>query len=162
MRKLLRRLTLPAVLLVLWLMLNDTVSVGHVVLGSVLALLLTWAAQALRPLHAYPKRPWVMLKLLGHIMIDVARSNIMVARIVLLGEKAQANPGYIAVPIQLRNPHALAALACILTFTPGTVWSDFSEDDGLLTLHVLDLKEEQEWLDLIHYRYESPLKEIFE
>lgn len=162
MRKLLRRLTLPAVLLVLWLMLNDTVSPGQIVLGALLALTLTWAAQALRPLHANPKKPLVMLKLMAHVMIDIARSNVMVARIVLLGAKAQATPGYIAIPIQLVNPHALATLACIVTFTPGTVWSDYSEQEGILTLHVLDLKEEAEWLDLIHYRYERPLKEIFE
>jgi multicomponent K+:H+ antiporter subunit E len=162
MTRLIHRLTLPAVLLVLWLMLNDTLAPGHILLGSALALALSWAARALRPLHANARNPAAILRLTGHVMVDVARSNLMVARIVLLGRKAGATPGYIRIPLQLRNPHALAALACIVTFTPGTVWSDFSEQDGILTLHVLDLKEETQWLELIHNRYERPLKEIFE
>jgi multicomponent K+:H+ antiporter subunit E len=162
MRRLLQRLALPGTLLVLWLMLNDTMAPGQIALGTALALFLSWAAQAMRPLHARPRRPWVLAKLAGHVLIDVIRSNIMVARIILLGATANATPGYIHVPIQLRNPHGLAILACILTFTPGTVWSDFSEHDGVLTLHVLDLNDKAQWHDLIHHRYERPLMEIFE
>lgn len=157
-----KRLILPLTLLVLWLMLNDTLSAGYIALGLALALFLSWAAQAMRPLHARPKKPLTILKLAADVMVDITRSNIMVARIVLLGKRANATPGYIRIPIGLRDPHALAVLACIVTFTPGTVWSDFSEERGLLTLHVLDLKDEAEWLDLIHRRYELPLKEIFE
>ena len=46
--------------------------------------------------------------------------------------------------------------------TPGTVWAGFSEQKGVLTLHVLDLKDENHWIRLIKLRYEQPLKEIFE
>ena len=56
----------------------------------------------------------------------------------------------------------LALLSCIITYTPGTVWSGFSEEKGLLTLHVLDLRDQQYWINLIQQRYERPLKEIFE
>jgi multicomponent K+:H+ antiporter subunit E len=48
-----------------------------------------------------------------------------------------------------------------VTYTPGTVWVDLSEQ-YTLTLHVLDLHNEQEWVDLIKQRYERPLMEIFE
>ncbi len=155
-------LFLPIVLLILWLLLNDTLSVGQIVLGAILALLLGWAAMALRPLQAYPKHPLVMIKLVVHVAIDITRSNIDVARIILLGSRSGATPGFIKIPLRIRDPHGLAALACIVTYTPGTVWSDYSEDDSILTLHVLDLKDESEWLDTIQHRYERPLMEIFE
>lgn len=48
-----------------------------------------------------------------------------------------------------------------MTYTPGTVWVDLSEQ-YTLTLHVLDLHNEQELVDLIKQRYECPLMEIFE
>jgi multicomponent K+:H+ antiporter subunit E len=155
-------LFLPAMLLVLWLLLNDTVSIGQVVLGSILALLLGWAAMALRPLQAYPKHPLAIIKLIVHVGIDITRSNIAVARIIWLGRGAGATPGFIKIPLRIQDPHGLAALACIVTYTPGTVWSDYSEDDSMLTLHVLDLKDESEWLHTIQQRYERPLMEIFE
>ena len=45
--------------------------------------------------------------------------------------------------------------------TPGTVWVDLT-DDHCLKLHVLDLQNEDEWVQLVQDRYERPLKEIFE
>lgn len=162
MRRYLHRLILPLLLLALWLLLNDTLSPGQFVLGAILALLLGWAAMALRPLQAYPKKPLVAIKLIWHVAVDIFHSNIAVARIIWLGSKANATPGFVKIPLRIRDPHGLAALACIVTYTPGTVWSDFSEDDGLLVLHVLDLKDESQWLHTIQYRYERPLMEIFE
>jgi multicomponent K+:H+ antiporter subunit E len=53
-------------------------------------------------------------------------------------------------------------LAMILTATPGTVWVDLSTDSSELTLHVLDLKDETQWVRTIKQRYERPLMEIFE
>lgn len=162
MKRIVNALLLPLFLLVLWLMLNDTLAPGQILLGAVLAAFLSWAARSFRPLQATLRHPVTILRLLGHVAIDIARSNLAVGRIVWLGRRANATPGYIRLPIKLRDPHGLAALACILTFTPGTVWSDFSEEDGLLTLHVLDLKDENEWLKIVTERYERPLMEIFE
>ena len=62
----------------------------------------------------------------------------------------------------MKDPHGLAALSCIVTYTPGTVWAEFAEEEGLLTLHVLDLKDEAYWIHKIQHDYERPLKEIFE
>lgn len=162
MRRYLHRLILPLVLLALWLLLNDTLSPGQIALGAVLALLLGWAAMALRPLQAYPKKPLTAIKLVWHVAVDITYSNVAVARIILLGDKANATPGFLKIPLRVRDPHGLAALACIVTYTPGTVWADYSENDNLLVLHVLDLKDEAQWLYTIQERYESPLLEIFE
>lgn len=162
MKRLLTLAMLPIMLLALWLLINDSVSPGHIVLGSVLAVLLSWAASGLRPLRSLPKHPLVALRLVWHVSADIARSNIAVARIIWMGRRARPRPKFLKIPLQLRDPHGLAALACIVTYTPGTVWSDFSEEDGILTLHVLDLQDEEEWFRIIQQRYQQPLMEIFE
>lgn len=61
----------------------------------------------------------------------------------------------------MRDPHGLAMLACIVTYTPGTVWVELT-DDHRLKLHVLDLQNEEDWVRLVQDRYERPLMEIFE
>ncbi|SHI01989.1 Na+/H+ antiporter subunit E [Pollutimonas bauzanensis] len=162
MKRYLHRLILPLLLLALWLLLNNTLSPGQLALGAILALLLGWAALALRPLQAYPKKPLLAARLIWHVAVDITHSNIAVARIIWLGAKADVTPGFLKIALRMRDPHGLAALACIITYTPGTVWSDYSEDDGLLTLHVLDLKDESQWRHTIQHRYERPLMEIFE
>src|SRR3546814_4938614 len=155
---------MPLVLLILWLLLNDTLSTGNIALGIMLAALLGWALSAskLRPLRSCPKHPLTILLLIWHVAVDITKSNIAVARIIWLGKHADATPGFLKIPLRIRDPHGLAALACIVTYTPGTVWSDYSEAEQLLTLHVLDLKDEAEWFHTIQQRYERPLMEIFE
>lgn len=162
MKRYLHRLILPLLLLALWLLLNDTLSPGNLALGGALALLLGWAATRLRPLQAYPKKPLVAARLIGHVAIDIARSNLAVALIIWKGPRIDDTSGFLKIPLRIRDPHGLAALACIVTYTPGTVWSDYSEEDGLLTLHVLDLDNEEAWRNIIQHRYEDPLMEIFE
>jgi multicomponent K+:H+ antiporter subunit E len=66
------------------------------------------------------------------------------------------------IPLDIRNPHALALLACIITSTPGTLWVSFDEQKGLLMIHVLDLIDEGEWIRTVKGRYERHLLEIFE
>jgi len=161
MKNVLNWLTLPAVLLAIWLLLNNSVSAGHLVLGGVLALLLAWAAMALRPLRSRPKRPLAIARLFCRVVRDIIHSNFVVARLIWLGPQSHS-PGFMKIPLRMRDPHARAALACIITYTPGTVWAGLSEQSNILTLHVLDLQDEAYWIRLIQQRYERPLMEIFE
>lgn len=71
------------------------------------------------------------------------------------------SPGFMRIPLTLRDPHGQAMLVCILTYTPGTVVVDISSDNAL-TLHVLDLQNEDEWVALVKGRYERTLMEVFE
>ena len=101
--------------------------------------------------------------LLSRVFVDILRSNIGVARIVLgLHGKRAVRSAFLEVPLDLRDPHGLAALSTIVTSTPGTIWVDLSLDGATLTLHVLDLHDEQAWIDTIKQRYERLLMEIFE
>ena len=70
--------------------------------------------------------------------------------------------GVVRVPLAMRSPHGLAALACILTATPGTVWVDYDSTDGTMLLHVLDLIDEDAWVRIVKDRWERRLMDIFE
>ena len=89
------------------------------------------------------------------------RSNIAVARIVLGVQRRHWHSGFVEIPLELRDPYGLAALACIITSTPGTLWVDFNGANGVLTIHVLDLIDKTEWIRTIKGRYERLLLEIF-
>ncbi|HLS41801.1 MAG TPA: Na+/H+ antiporter subunit E [Paenalcaligenes sp.] len=155
-------LYLPAYLLGLWLLLNNSLSIGNIALGIGLGLFIAFAALPFRPVRAAAKKPLLALKLLGQVWYDIIVSNIDVGRIVWLGSKSGATPGFLDIPLTIKDPHGLAALSCIVSYTPGTVWSGYDEDTNMLTLHILDLKDEQQWLDTIQKRYQNPLIEIFE
>jgi len=162
MRKLFPSLPMSVSLLALWLLLNHSVSPGHIALGALLAWLGPVAAQRMRPLKARPKLRGCLVRLLGHVIADVVRSNIAVARIVLGVHQHEWVSGFITIPLELKDPHGLAVLAGIITVTPGTVWAGRNPATGVLTLHVLDLRSESVWVAFIKNRYERPLREIFE
>ncbi|HEX8664285.1 MAG TPA: Na+/H+ antiporter subunit E [Beijerinckiaceae bacterium] len=148
-------------LLVLWLLLNTTMSVGHILIGCALALAGGWSLHALRPPKARIRRPGAILRLAARVFADIVRSNVAVARIVLgLGGRERTS-GFVDIPLDLRDPYGLAALACIITSTPGTLWVKHDPATGMLTIHVLDLIDESEWSRTIKGRYERLLLEIF-
>ncbi|HEU5136192.1 MAG TPA: Na+/H+ antiporter subunit E [Steroidobacteraceae bacterium] len=158
----------PPILLILaltgmWLLLNGTLAFGQLLLGLGVSTLMVLGFRVVRPVQPTLRRPLRALLLLWRVFVDILRSNVAVARIVLgLNGKRTLRSGFLDVPLDMRDPNGLAALATIVTSTPGTVWVDLSPDGATLTLHVLDLRDEQAWIDTIKQRYERLLMEIFE
>jgi multicomponent K+:H+ antiporter subunit E len=147
----------------MWLLLNNSFSLGHMLLGLAVSLLMVFGFRAVRPLQPRLRKPLKAFLLLWRVFVDILRSNINVARIVLgLHGKRTVQSGFLDVPLHLRDPHGLAALATIVTSTPGTIWADLSPDGTTLTLHVLDLRDERALIDTIKTRYERLLMDIFE
>jgi len=154
--------TVVVYLTVLWLVLQQTIAPEQVVLGVVLAMLLAWASSKLRPVRAPLRRLDLATALILVVLVEIVRSNIAVARVVLNLVRHEVRSGFVQIPLELRDPHGLAALAAIVTATPGTVWAGLSADGKILTLHILDIEDEQKWIRYIKDRFERPLLRIFE
>src|SRR5690554_7201369 len=104
MKRILSWLYLPTMLLGLWLLLNDSLSPGNILLGGALALFFGWASQALRPLRSRPRKPLVALKLIWRVAVDVFHSNLAVARISWI-DRDKIPPGSLKIPISMRDSH---------------------------------------------------------
>lgn len=152
---------LSAFLLGIWLLFNQSLSPGHVLLGCVVGIAGGLAISALQIPSGRIHRPATIVRLAFVVLVDIIRSNFEVARIILTPSRS-AKSGFVTISLDLRNHYGLAILACIITSTPGTVWVNFDSAKSLLLLHVLDLKDEAAWTDLIKNRYERLLMEIFE
>lgn len=87
-----------------------------------MALIASWAMASLRP--AKPRiRNWHRLvQLILIVLYDIVRSNLSVAKIILFRRERDRKSGFLAVPLDIRDPMALAVLATILTSTPGSAW----------------------------------------
>lgn len=148
-------------LVLMWLLLNRF-SLGHLLLGSAVAIVAGQAMAALQPERPHIRRWDRVAVLLFRVTIDIVRSNVAVASI-LLGLRGRGRrQGFVEIDVDLRNETALATLAVILTATPGTAWVDWDATRGRLLLHVFDLIDEDEWRRVVNDRYVCLLKEIFE
>jgi multicomponent K+:H+ antiporter subunit E len=150
------------VLFAIWLLLNDSMTPGQIVLGLAMTITVSLATAAMLRSRAHPGHLLVAVKLMFVVLLDITRSNIPVARIIFGSAKARSNSGFMQIPIDMRDPYGLATLACIVTATPGTIWAGLEPDGTALTIHVLDLQDEEAWVRTIKDRYERPLMEIFE
>lgn len=153
---------LAASLLAMWLLLVGSAGPGALLLGLLLAFLGGRAFLALDPERARLRRPRVALELAWIVLVEVFRSNNAVARIILSPGRRDRTSGFVQVPLDMRDPYGLAALACIVTATPGTVWVEYDSAKSTMLLHVLDLIDEEEWVRIIKDRYERRLMEVFE
>ena len=146
----------------MWLTLTGALTVGHVILGGLVALVAVRARASLQPAAIRLRRPLAAVALAGIVVADIVRSNVAVATIVLRRGAHGRVPGFVDIPLDTRNPAALAALACIITATPGTAWAVYDAQSNMLTMHVLDLVDRAESARTIKERYERRLMEIFE
>lgn len=153
---------LSAALLLMWLLLNSF-SIGHLILGTVVALVAGWAMGAVEPERLRLRRPLKMIELFLVVGWDIIRSNVAVVRLILTRDRhGQRRSGFVRIHLDLHSTAALAVLSLIVTATPGTAWLEYDPDSGVLLLHVFDHLDDDDWQDLIGTRYERLLKEIFE
>lgn len=152
---------LTASLIFMWMAMNGF-TLGHFLLGTLIALIASLFTVALEPdkprLRKWWKIPWLILI----VTIDIAKSNYEVIRIILSGRRRTITPGFVTIPLELRDRTGLAILACIITTTPGTAWLEYRSHRDTVMIHVLDLENEEAWIELIKTRYERLLREIFE
>jgi multicomponent K+:H+ antiporter subunit E len=147
-------------LFAVWILLTDF-TFGNVLLAAILSWLIPMAVGSLQseaPRIVKPlKGAGYVLALLG----DIIASNIVVAKQVL-GPLDKLRPGFIAIPLELKQPLPITLLASTISLTPGTVSTEVSADKRTLYVHALNVENERKLIAHIKHRYETPLKEIFE
>ncbi len=162
MRRFLPFPVLWTLLVAIWLVLNETLALGQWILAGAVALVAVTGLRLLQAPQGRLRRPRSVIELVWLVLMDVVHSNIAVARIVLYRHDRKPSGGFVEIPLQLRNPIGLAALACIITATPGTAWAGYNSISGVLTMHVLDLVDRETSVRTIKERYESRLLEVFQ
>jgi len=145
----------------MWIVLNGTLRIADIIIGAVVALAGVLGLARLQPVATRYRRPLTLFKLAAVVLIDIVRSNIAVAAIVLRPQRGRVS-GFVDIPLEMRHPLALAGLACIITATPGTAWTKYDSIANVVTIHVLDLVDGAALACSIKNRYEAKLREVFE
>lgn len=152
---------LTPVLAAIWLLLNNSLAPGQILLG----LLLGWAIPRFTlgfwPERVRIRRPAQLLRFAGVFLYDVLIANLAVARLILAGPR-RLQPAFVVVPLDLRDDLAISLLANTICLTPGTVSAQLSADRRQLLVHALDCADPQALVATIKARFEAPLKEILE
>ena len=161
-RRLLPWPLLSLALIVMWLVLNRSVSAGQIILAVLFGVAAPALLAPLRPARPRIRRPWVLLRLIGVVGRDVIKSSMEVFWTLLRNRREPVHSRFVHIPLDLRDPSALASLAMITTVVPGTVWCELARDHSALLLHVWHAPDEAAFIDHYKRTYERPLMEIFQ
>jgi multicomponent Na+:H+ antiporter subunit E len=125
------------VLGVTWVALTGNLSLANVAFGVLLGWL---AVRVARPLGPYPilakVRPLKAAGLLLYLAWQIVVANLKVFAAVV-GPRRLLRPALVAVPLDVTTDGQIAALANLISLTPGTLSLDVSPDRRTLYVHAM-------------------------
>ncbi|WP_348728999.1 Na+/H+ antiporter subunit E [Rheinheimera texasensis] len=154
-----------ALLFVVWCALHNSLSPVVLLSGLILALLIPWLSRGFREAQPNIRRYGLFGRYLLMVLWDIVIANLQVVKVVL-GRNSALKPGFVLLPLDVREPLPLTILAATICLTPGTVSAELlprqaGDTPRYLLLHVLDLQDEEALIRELKQRYEAPLQEIF-
>lgn len=152
---------LSAMLTIVWMLLLNSFTMGGLLLGVLIGIVVPLLTAPFWPNRPLIRFGWAMIEYLIVVIWDIAVANFQVARIILFRRDRDLRPRWLVVPLELRSPEAITALAGTISLTPGTVSSDTSADGRVLLVHALDVEDEATEVRRIKDRYERRLMRIF-
>jgi multicomponent K+:H+ antiporter subunit E len=162
LRRLVPHPLLTLSIVVVWLLLNNVFTVGHLVLGLILGILIPLGTSAYWPGRPKVRAPLMIIEFALVVLWDIVVSNIQVAYLILFRRNDELRSRFITLPLDLKTPEAITVLAGTITMTPGTVSADISADGRALLIHCLEADRPDATIANIKKRYERRPKRIFE
>ncbi|WP_299236548.1 Na+/H+ antiporter subunit E [uncultured Halomonas sp.] len=147
-------------LALLWLLMVNDVSMANALLGLALGVAIPMVTHGFWAEEARIRRPLPLLRYLLVLLLDILRSNLVVA-LRILRPARHLKPAFFIYPLTLDDDFAITILASTISLTPGTVSLHHDAEANTLLVHALHLENETEAIEEIHRRYERPLQEIF-
>lgn len=152
---------LSAMLLAVWLLMANEITVGGIVLGTLFGLALPKFTEPFWPARPSVRFGGALAGYLAIVLFDIVVANFEIAWIILFRRNRDLRSRWLVVPIDLASPEAITVLAGTISLTPGTVSSDVSADGRHLLVHALHVADEGEEIARIKRRYERRLQKVF-
>ena len=160
MRRIIPHPGLSVLLLLVWMLLQNSLSFGALVVGIAIGILVPIFTAPF-----WPGRPRIgylhAFSYLALVIWDIVVANFEVAWIILFRRNRDLRPAWLVIPIGLDTPEAITVLAGTISLTPGTVTSDVSACGRFLLVHALDGADHEADIRKIKTRYEARLKKVF-
>lgn len=152
---------LSVMLLLVWMLLLNSLTLGGLLLGAIFATLVPILTAPFWPNRPNLRFGWPMVEYFGLVVWDIVVASFQVAWLILFRRNRDLRSRWLVIPLQLRSAEAITALAGTISLTPGTVSADVSADGRSLLVHALDVDDEKAAVARIKGRYEARLMRIF-
>lgn len=148
-------------LLVFWLLIQNAITPGLVVLGLILAWAIPLFTSRGSDFHVRVAKPLKAVEYFFVVLVDIVISNFSIAAIIL-SPRRRIFPAWVEYPLNLEGELPITILASTISLTPGTISTEFSDDGRTLLIHSLNVNDADAMIRNIQQRYENRLKVIFQ
>lgn len=123
-------------LLFFWSIIDGKLTVESVLLGACSALLILYLNRDILFTRAdggpvTPRFLWHFMTLIAVLIVEIVKSNINVAKIVL-NPKMPIAPSFVRVPVRFRKDFNKVLYGNVVTLTPGTLTVDIVGDEYII------------------------------
>ena len=121
-----------------WAIVNGSLTARDLAIGFVVGYLILWLVSPALGQPAYHERVLKIPRFAIWYLGELVRTNVAVAMAVLAPRRNQ-HPGIVAVPLDCETDVEIAAVANLVSLTPGSVSVSISENRRTLYVHVMDI-----------------------
>ncbi|HSP79119.1 MAG TPA: Na+/H+ antiporter subunit E [Myxococcaceae bacterium] len=146
------------VLAFLWAAVLGEISLSNLAIGFLLGLVVLGFAVP-GGVSPYALKVVYMGRLLALVVWEVLTANLRIAQDILT-PRPRARPAIYAYEMEARTDAEVTLLALLVTFTPGTLGLEVSEDQRLLYVHVMFPTTREEFRRRLSARLERPLLQV--
>ncbi len=131
----------------MWSFLSGRLTVGSLVSGALLGLLLLLVVERARE-RSFPRRLFAFVRFVLRFLGELVVANVVVA-LLAVRPRPRFHPHIIAVPLRLQSDAAISLLSAAITLLPGTVAMGVSDDRALLYAHAIGEADPQRSRDSV-------------
>jgi len=136
-------LFLNVFLAMVWTAVTGNPTLLNFVIGFLIGFAGLWITRFVYPNSDYFDGVWRVFRLVAFFLYELMMSNLEVMWDVLTPE-LKAQPGIIAVPLDVETDTEILLLASMITLTPGTLSLDVSPDRKTLFVHAMFINDPDE------------------
>lgn len=142
-----------------WTALVGEVNSLNIAIGFVIGYLLLWWLGPVESTAPYVRRAPRILAFVGFYMLEIIRSSLRVSWDVIT-PSARRRSGIVAVPLEATTDREITVLANLISFTPGTLSLDVTEDRRYLLVHSMFIDSPESFKADLKRRFERRVLEI--
>jgi multicomponent Na+:H+ antiporter subunit E len=143
----------------IWVALTGSMYYSNFLFGFMLGFFILWVLSRNEEDKRYFNRVPKTIGFIFFFLYEMIVANIQVAYDVIT-PKYFFKPGIICYPMEAKTDLEINLLSTVISMTPGTLILDVSEDKKSLFIHVMYLKDKEQFVAQIKKGFEKKLLEI--
>ncbi len=143
----------------IWVALTGVLYYTNFLFGFAIGFFLMWLMNRNESDQRYFTRVPKIIGFFLYFLYEMIKANILVAYD-MVTPKFFMKPGIVKYPMNAKSDVEINLLSTVISLTPGTLILDVSEDRKVLYIHVMYLKDRDQFIQQIKDGFERKLLEI--